>query len=154
MIERSWHLNGRTVHTAFEPHERLIDVLRLRLDLTGTKEGCGEGECGACTVVMGDRLVLSCMMLAAALPSGTRIITIEGLAREASGARLQESFLALGAVQCGYCTPGMLLAAHVLLMRTPHPTREQIKEALSGNLCRCTGYEMIFEAVEDAAEAG
>ncbi len=154
MIERSWHLNGRTVRVVFEPAERLLDVLRTRLALTGTKEGCGEGECGACTVVLDDRLVLACMLLAAAVPSGSRILTIEGLAREASGARLQESFLALGAVQCGYCTPGMLLAAHVLLTRTPHPTREQIRQALAGNLCRCTGYEMIFEAVESAAEAG
>jgi len=153
VIERSWDLNGRDVDVAFEPHERLIDVLRLRLDLTGTKEGCGEGECGACTVVVDGRLVLSCMMLAAALPSGSRILTIEGLSSIASGARLQEAFLALGAVQCGYCTPGMLLAAHVLLETTPHPTREQIREAFSGNLCRCTGYEMIFEAVE-SVEAG
>jgi carbon-monoxide dehydrogenase small subunit len=153
MIERTWHVNDRDVEVAFEPHERLLDVLRDGLDLTGTKEGCGEGECGACTVVVDGRLVLSCMMLAASLPSGARILTIEGLSAIASGARLQEAFLALGAVQCGYCTPGMLLAAHVLLENNPRPTREQIREALSGNLCRCTGYEMIFEAVE-SVEAG
>ena len=154
MIERTWHVNGSSVQVAFEPHERLLDVLRDGLDLTGTKEGCGEGECGACTVVLDERLVLACTTLAAAVPSGSRILTIEGLARERAGARLQEAFLALGAVQCGYCTPGMLLAAHVLLTEHPHPTREQIRVALSGNLCRCTGYEMIFEAVESAVEAG
>jgi aerobic carbon-monoxide dehydrogenase small subunit len=142
-------VNGQAVILRGHPMERLLDVLRRQLHLTGTKEGCGEGECGACSVIVDGELVNSCLM-PVLHARGTSITTIEGVA---TGDRLhpvQAAFIAHGAAQCGICTPGMVLAAVSLLERTPKPSLEQVKTALAGNLCRCTGYMRIFEAVVSA----
>lgn len=148
--EISLTVNGelRKVH-AF-PMERLLDVLRLKLGLTGAKEGCGEGECGSCSVLMDGALVNSCLV-PALQTAGATIVTIEGLAAGDSLHVLQDSFLECGGAQCGICTPGMILAAAHLLNRKPDPTTDEIREGLSGNLCRCTGYSQIVEAVAEAA---
>jgi aerobic carbon-monoxide dehydrogenase small subunit len=146
-------VNGRTCQPEVEAQETLLDMLRDRLALTGTKRGCGEGECGACTVILDGRCVNSCLILAAEA-DGCKILTIEGLANGGKPGVLQQAFLDTGAVQCGFCTPGMIMAAHSLLMVNPHPTEEQIKESLEGNLCRCTGYTRIIDAVKAAAEKG
>jgi carbon-monoxide dehydrogenase small subunit len=131
--------------------ERLIDTLRNQLNLTGTKEGCGIGECGACTVIVNGKAVHSCLILTAQL-EGMEILTVEGLEIDGKLDPLQQAFIDFNAVQCGFCTPGMLMSAKALLMRNPHPTREEIKTALDGNLCRCTGYEQIIEAIESIAK--
>ena len=144
-------VNGERTRVAFAPHKTLLEVLREDLGLTGTKHGCELGECGACTVLLDDVPVLSCLVLAAAC-DGRRVRTVEGLATGDGLHPLQEAFADLGAAQCGYCTPGFLLAAEALLEAHPSPTRAQIKDALAGNLCRCTGYLKIYEAVEQAAE--
>jgi carbon-monoxide dehydrogenase small subunit len=144
-------VNGQPCRLEVEPHETLLEMLRGRLDLTGTKKCCGEGECGACTVILDGRAVNSCIILAAEVDGG-EVLTIEGLAREGKPGALQQAFLNKGAVQCGFCTPGMIMAAHYLLANNPHPTEEEIREGLSGNLCRCTGYGKIVEAVQAAAE--
>jgi aerobic carbon-monoxide dehydrogenase small subunit len=133
--------------------ERLLDVLRERLGLTGTKEGCGEGECGACAVLMDGQLVDSCLV-PVMQAAGSSIVTIEGLTHDAWFRTLQEAFLEYGGAQCGICTPGMILAAVNLLNKNPAPTMDDIREGLSGNLCRCTGYVQIFEAVAEAARRG
>ncbi len=143
-------LNGKKTQVDCASDRRVVDILREDFGLTGTKEGCGSGECGACTILVDDENRLSCLMLAAQL-EGRTITTIEGLAGESRPHPIQEAFAKHGAVQCGYCTPGMVLAASALLRRNPDPTREQIREALSGNLCRCTGYQKIVDAVESAA---
>ena len=143
-------INGKPATVRAHPMERLLDVLRHHLKLTGVKEGCGEGECGSCAVLMNGVLVNSCLV-PILQAKGAEITTIEGLA---SGDRLhvlQQAFLDCGGAQCGICTPGMILAAFQLLRNNPHPSREEIAEALSGNLCRCTGYTQIFEAVAVAA---
>ena len=140
-------LNGKPVSLEVEEDRRVLDLLREDLGLTGAKEGCGSGECGACTVLVDGESRLSCLMLAAQL-QGRQLTTIEGLAPAGQPHPLQEAFVRQGAVQCGFCTPGMILAAHDLLARHPHPSQEQIKEGISGNLCRCTGYGMIVQAVE------
>lgn len=145
-------LNGKKTQVDCASDRRVVDILREDFGLTGTKEGCGSGECGACTILVDDQNRLSCLMLAAQL-EGRTITTIEGLAGESRPHPIQEAFAKHGAVQCGYCTPGMVLAASALLRRNPDPTREQIREALSGNLCRCTGYQKIVDAVESAARA-
>ena len=145
-------LNGKKTQVDCASDRRVVDILREDFGLTGTKEGCGSGECGACTILVDDENRLSCLMLAAQL-EGRTITTIEGLAGESRPHPIQEAFAKHGAVQCGYCTPGMVLAASALLRRNPDPTREQIREALSGNLCRCTGYQKIVDAVESAARA-
>ena len=131
--------------------ERLIDTLRNQLNLTGTKEGCGIGECGACTVIVNGKAVHSCLILTAQL-EGMEVLTVEGLEINGKLDPLQQAFIDYNAVQCGFCTPGMLMSAKALLMRNPHPTREEIKTALDGNLCRCTGYEQIIEAIESIAK--
>jgi carbon-monoxide dehydrogenase small subunit len=130
----------------------LMEMLREKLALTGTKCGCAAGECGACTVILDGEPVNSCMVLAAEC-DGAQVLTVEGLAQDGRLDPLQEAMLATGAVQCGYCTPGILMMARALLDRTPRPTEAQVREALVGNLCRCTGYLRIFEAVQQAAQA-
>jgi carbon-monoxide dehydrogenase small subunit len=139
-------LNGRPVSISTAPHRRLLDVLREELNLTGTKEGCGIGECGACTVLVNGKAVNSCLVLIGQV-EGAAIVTIEGLADGANLRPLQRNFMRTGAVQCGFCTPGVLLAAHALLSENPQPTEEQVAAAIAGNLCRCTGYKQIIEAV-------
>ena len=143
-------VNGEHTEVAFAPHKTLLEVLREDLRLTGTKHGCELGECGTCTVLLNDLPVLSCLVLGLAC-AGARVRTVEGMAAGGALHPLQETFADLGAAQCGYCTPGILLAAQSLLERDPAPSREAIKQALSGNLCRCTGYLKIYEAVELAA---
>ncbi|MCX6364637.1 MAG: (2Fe-2S)-binding protein, partial [Actinobacteria bacterium] len=133
------------------PTARLIDVLRLQLGLTGVKEGCSEGECGACTVIVDDKAVNSCLLLAVQA-RGKNVLTVEGLADDDGLDLLQRMFIEHGAVQCGFCTPGMLMSAKALLMADPHPTEEAIRLALAGNLCRCTGYATIVAAVRAASE--
>jgi carbon-monoxide dehydrogenase small subunit len=148
----AFKLNGKKTVLDVSGGQRLIDLLRERLYLFGTKEGCGKGECGACTVLLDGDPVCSCLLLSAQV-AGRAITTIEGLARGDELHPVQAAFAEAGAVQCGFCTPGIVLAAVALLRENPEPSREEIKKALSGNLCRCTGYKKIFEAVEMAAEA-
>lgn len=131
---------------------RLLDVLRHEFDLTGTKEGCGEGECGSCSVILNGELINSCLV-PVAQADGATILTIEGVCGHEKLNRVQRAFLECGGAQCGICTPGMILATLHLLDRHPHPTRDQIREGLNGNLCRCTGYMRIFEAAEKAANS-
>lgn len=138
-------LNGREVSSEGSGARRLLDVLREDLRQTGTKEGCGEGECGACSVLIDGEVVDSCLV-AVGQVEGCRVVTIEGLQSP-----LQQAFIEHGAAQCGICTPGMLLAAHVLLLRTQRPSADDVREALAGNLCRCTGYTKIIEAVLSCA---
>ena len=146
-------VNGKSVTVHTHPMERLLDVLRQDLELTGTKEGCGEGECGSCGILMDGRLVNSCLVpvLQAA---GANIVTIEGLSCDQQAQRLQQAFLECGGAQCGICTPGMVLAAFHLLSQEPRPSTSEIAEGLSGNLCRCTGYTQIVEAVMAASRQG
>ncbi len=151
--EISFIVNGERRTTLAFPMERLLDVLRQSLGLTGVKEGCGEGECGSCAVLMDGTLVNSCLV-PVLQAHGASILTIEGIATGTQFSVLQESFLKCGGAQCGICTPGMILAASHLLSKNPRPTPEQIKEGLSGNLCRCTGYMQIFEAIAKAAHRG
>ena len=143
-------VNGERREVAAQPHHTLLEVLREECGLTGTKHGCELGECGACTVLVDGTPVYSCLTLALET-EGRAITTIEGLANGSDLHPLQLAFAEEGAAQCGYCTPGILLTAKALLERTPHPTREEIAEAISGNLCRCTGYTAIYEAIERAA---
>ena len=149
-ITVSCHVNGAAVTMEGHPLTRLLDALRNELRLTGTKEGCGEGECGACSVLIDGQLTNSCLvpLLQA---EGASIQTIEGVAQSGMLTRVQEAFIANGGAQCGICTPGMILASVSLLERHPQPTDDQIREGLAGNLCRCTGYMRIFEAVRAAA---
>jgi carbon-monoxide dehydrogenase small subunit len=135
--------------------KRLLDVLRQDCGLTGTKEGCGEGECGACTVLLDGRPVNSCLV-PAVQADGAKVVTVEGLARGAALSRLQRAFVERGGTQCGICTPGILVTAHALLQRAPGrvPAEDEVREALAGNLCRCTGYQKILEAVRAAASEG
>jgi len=139
-------LNGRAVSLEGSGSRRLLDVLREDLGRTGTKEGCGEGECGACSVLINGEVVNSCL-IAAGQVEGCNVTTVEGLATNGALSLLQRAFIDHGAAQCGICTPGMLLAAHVLLQRTRRPNADDVREALAGNLCRCTGYTKIIEAV-------
>ena len=145
-----FRLNGEDTEVAFAPHKTLLEVLREDLNLTGTKHGCELGECGTCAVLVDGRSILSCLMLGLDA-EGRDVKTIEGMANGAELHPLQQTFADLGAAQCGYCSPGFLLVAEELLEKTPNPTRAEIQEALSGNLCRCTGYIKIYEAVELAA---
>jgi len=143
-------VNGKSYRVDVDPRERLLDLLRNEFRLTGAKEGCGEGECGACTVIMDGDAVNSCTILAFQA-RGSSILTIEGLAVEDELSILQSSFIRNGAIQCGYCTPGMIMSAKALLMKTPNPTDAEIRAAIAGNICRCTGYVNIVKAIQDAA---
>jgi carbon-monoxide dehydrogenase small subunit len=151
-VSLTCRVNGETVELQGHPLRRLLDVLRTELHLTGTKEGCGEGECGACSVLLNGELVNSCLvpLLHA---DGAEIVTIEGIGSTERLHAVQDAFVTYGGAQCGICTPGMVLAAVTLLARSPHPSVEEIREGLSGNLCRCTGYMRIFEAVVAACAA-
>ena len=142
--------NGEPAEVSFAPYKTLLEVLREDLDLTGTKHGCELGECGACTVLVDGEPQLSCLVLALEC-AGRSIETIEGLARGPKLHPLQEAFADFGGSQCGYCTPGVIMTAKAVLERNPDPIRQQIREATAGNLCRCTGYNQITEAIEDAA---
>lgn len=144
-------VNGQSYHLNVSLHRTLLEVLRDELGLTGAKYGCGMGECGACTVLVEGEAVLSCITLAATA-DGKAITTIEGLAEDGNLHPVQQAFIDRGAIQCGYCTPGMILAAKALLDENPRPTEEEVKQYLRGNLCRCTGYTKIIEAVLVAAE--
>lgn len=150
-MKLEFKVNDNNYSIDVEPNLRLIDILRDKLGLTGTKEGCGEGECGTCTVIMNNEAVHSCLVLASQA-NGKEIITVEGLEKDGKLDRLQEEFIKQGAIQCGFCTPGMLMSAKALLMENPNPTVEDIKVAIAGNLCRCTGYDKIVKAVKAAAE--
>ena len=145
------NVNGTAREVDVPPMKRLLDTLREDLGLTGTKEGCGEGECGACSVQVDDLVVNSCLIPTGQL-HGAQIVTAEGLADEGKMTPLQEAFVQMGGVQCGICTPGMLMAADALLKRVERPSRLQIRHAISGNLCRCTGYQRIVDSIEKAAE--
>ena len=145
------NLNNRKRTVEVQPEELLLDVLRKEFDFKGTKYGCGIGECGACTVIMNGKPVLSCQMLAA-VADGQNIETIEGLADGNELHPMQQAFIDEGAVQCGFCTPGMVLTANALVKENPDPSTEDIKDALRGNLCRCTGYENIIQAVHTGAK--
>lgn len=147
----SLSVNRRKYSFEVEVHQTLLHVLRKELNLTGTKEGCGEGECGACTVIMDGEPVTSCLILAVEA-DGSRIETIEGQTIDERLSDVQQAFIDEGAVQCGFCTPGMIMSTTALLDRNPDPSEQEIKEALEGNLCRCTGYYTILEAVKRAAK--
>lgn len=150
-LDITFRLNGKEVDMAVDPEWTLLYLLREELFLTGTKEGCGSGECGACTVLMDGAAVNSCLVLAPQI-NGTELLTIEALEQDGQLDRLQQSFIENHAVQCGFCTPGMLMSAKALLLKNPRPTQEEIQVALSGNLCRCTGYQNIIAAVEGAVD--
>ena len=145
-------VNGETYTIAVEPRESLLDVLRDKLGLTGTKKGCNRGDCGACTVIMDGKPVNSCLVLAVEA-DGKELLTIEGLADKGQLHPVQEAFIQYGAIQCGYCTPGMIMSAKALLDENPNPTEEEIRRAIGGNLCRCTGYVKIIDAIKKAAES-
>lgn len=144
-------VNGKSYDVAIEPRQSLLQVLREELHLTGTKEGCSEGECGACTVILDGKTVDSCLIFGLEV-EGCEITTIEGLSSDAGLHPVQQAFIEHGGAQCGFCTPGMILAAKALLEQTPHPSEAEIRWGLSGNLCRCTGYVKIVEAVQAAAQ--
>lgn len=146
----SFRLNGEVIEISVSPDELLLDVLRERLHLTGTKRGCGQGECGACTVIMNGKAVNACLV-PAMRAMGADIETIEGVEGPEGLHPVQQGFIDKGAIQCGFCTPGMVLSAKALLDKNKSPSKDEIREALSGNICRCTGYLKIEEAVEDAA---
>jgi len=151
LMELRFVLNGRTIQVHVAPDESLLDVLRLRLKLSGTKKGCGEGECGSCTVLLAGVPVDSCLLPAMKVQD-REVITIEGLSQDDALHPIQEAYLEAGAVQCGFCTPGMILSTKALLDKHPDPNNQEVRQALSGNICRCTGYVQIEEAVHLAAK--
>lgn len=150
-VKVNMFVNGKPVSLKVKPYARLLDVLREDLGLTGTKEGCGIGECGACTVIVDGETVNTCLTLAASM-DGKHITTIEGLTENEKLHPIQEAFIKHSALQCGFCTPGLIMSAKALLDSNPHPSVEQIKVAISGNLCRCTGYEQVVDAIKEVAE--
>ena len=150
-VKVNMFVNGKPVSLEVKPYARLLDVLREDLGLTGTKEGCGVGECGACTVIVDGETVNTCLTLAASM-DGKHITTIEGLMENEKLHPIQEAFIKHNALQCGFCTPGLIMSAKALLDSNPHPSTEQIKVAISGNLCRCTGYEQVVDAIKEVAE--
>ncbi|MCL5039065.1 MAG: (2Fe-2S)-binding protein [Firmicutes bacterium] len=149
LVEVEFTLNGERQKVIVPPRTTLLEVIREHLGLTGTKKGCGKGECGACTVLLDGEAVLACLTLISQA-EGHAVTTIEGLAKGEQLDPLQEAFIEEGAIQCGYCTPGMILSAKALLRKNPSPTQEEIKTAIAGNLCRCTGYVKIIKAVQKA----
>ena len=151
MMQLNMKVNGTRQSIMISPDELLLNTLRNRLNLTGTKEGCARGECGACTVLVNNEPICSCITFSMQC-KGTSVITIEGLSKEGVIHPIQKAFVDAGAVQCGYCTPGMILAAYSLLLKTRKPTEAQIRQALAGNLCRCTGYTKIVKAITTASE--
>ena len=151
IVKRTWKVNGRTVAVRAPAGRRLLDVLREDLGLIGSKESCGEGECGACTVIVDDEPVVSCILPVGQLPDGTEILTVEGIEKKRAGRLIQQAFIEVGAVQCGFCIPGMIVSSYALLAKNPKPTVQDIRAALAGNLCRCTGYAKIIQAVKLAA---
>lgn len=151
-ITINFNLNGNNVSVLTKPNKRLVDLLREDLDMISVKEGCGEGECGACTIIFNGEAVTACLMLAGQA-EGSSIITLEGVSENGRPNYIQKAFIDAGAVQCGYCTPGMILSAKALLDKEPNATNEEIRRAMSGNLCRCTGYAKILRAVEMARDA-
>jgi len=152
-IEVNFTVNGEKIKVKTESHRNLLYVLREILNLTGTKEGCGKGECGACTVLMNGKAVPSCLILIPQV-EGSQIETIEGLSRNGKLHPLQQAFIDEGAVQCGFCSPGIIMTAKALLAQNPDPKEPDIKTAISGNICRCTGYTKIIKAIKSAAEKG
>lgn len=150
-ITLNFTLNGDATSVEIDENARLLDVLRDALGQTGTKEGCGVGECGACTVIVNGDAVDSCLVLAASV-EGKSVTTVEGLSKNGQLDVIQQAVLNHHALQCGFCTPGFIMSAKALLDKNPHPTREEIKVAISGNLCRCTGYQQLVDAFEEAAE--
>jgi carbon-monoxide dehydrogenase small subunit len=151
-MEQNVHLevNGEEYQVRVEPQEILLDIIRDKLNLTGTKRGCDTGDCGACTIIMDGKAVNSCLVLAIEA-DGKKILTIEGLAKNGQLHPLQEAFVQYGAIQCGYCTPGTIMSARALLDENPNPTEEEINKAIAGNLCRCTGYTKIVQAIKACA---
>lgn len=147
----NFKLNGKTTSVTISKNKRLIDLLRDDLKLTGTKEGCSIGECGACTVIINGKAVNSCLVLAQQV-DGYEVITVEGLAEGDKLTKLQENFMKYGAIQCGFCTPGMLMSAYALFLENPTPSREEIDTAIEGNLCRCTGYKPIIQAITETSK--
>ena len=152
LAEIRFKVNGAEHSVSVPPMKQLLDVLREELELTGVKEGCGEGECGSCSVLLDGVLVNSCLVPALQV-NGCEVLTVEGLATNGALAHIQKTFLELGGTQCGICTPGMMLAAESLLRKIPHPNLDEIREGLAGNLCRCTGYMRIIDAVRHASQA-
>ena len=151
IVRRTWKVNGQTVRVRAPAGRRLLDYLREDLGLIGSKESCGEGECGACTVIVDDEPVVSCILPVGQLADGTDILTIEGIEKKRIGRLVQAAFIEVGAVQCGFCIPGMVVSAYALLAKNPKPSTRAIREGLAGNLCRCTGYAKIIAAVKLAA---
>jgi len=147
-VDIAFKLNGVAVHTQVPAEMSALDMLRELFGLTGTKYGCGEGECGACTIIVDDLSVNACLLFAADC-DGRAVVTIEGLASDARAEALKKSFVAHGAVQCGFCTPGFVMQAHHLIGKRPHPDHDQIRRGIEGNLCRCTGYKKIIEAIAE-----
>lgn len=146
----NFNVNGIKVELNVEPDRRLIDILREDLELTGTKEGCGEGECGSCTVLIDGKAVHACLTVAIQL-EGSHVLTIEGLEHKGELSKIQKVFIEENAIQCGFCTPGMIMSAKALLMNNPHPSEQDIRNALAGNICRCSGYSQILKAVKKLA---
>lgn len=147
----NFKLNGKATSVNLTKNKRLIDLLRDDLKLTGTKEGCSIGECGACTVIINNKAVNSCLALAQQV-DGCEVIIVEGLAKGDKLTKLQENFMKYGAIQCGFCTPGMLMSAYALFLENPKPSREEIETAIEGNLCRCTGYKPIIQAIAETSK--
>ena len=152
-MELRFKLNNKDVLVDVNPTIRLLDLLRSYFGLTGSKEGCGQGECGACTVIINGEAVNSCLVLAGQM-EGCTILTIEALSENGQLDQIQQAFIDEGAIQCGYCTPGMIMSIKALFMRNPKPNEEEIKEAIEGNLCRCTGYKKIINAAKSVSEQG
>ena len=152
-VHRVWTINGERREVDVAPVRRFLDVLREDLQLKGSKEGCGEGECGACTVIVNGEAVLACLLAAGQVPNGAEVTTVEGLERTEGGRVLQAAYAEKGAAQCGFCIPGMIVSSYALLSTEPTTAADRIREAHAGNICRCTGYAKIIEAIQSAAAA-